>query len=187
MVGTRLDKFVGSDDLVIEELVESVFLELVSGANPETLVKFLTESVELPVDESAAIVGEQNARLQDRMHHIADRLEQRDRPESLAGQLVDDGWPGDLAREFVARMGLELKQLANNPEGREQLLAKSRRRMLYGVAWFAGGAFATWFTQYSADHGNNQYVLLAWGPILYGLILFAHSAFQWGRYKLARD
>jgi hypothetical protein len=182
---TRLQKFVGPDDLVIEDLIEAVFLELASGVDPTMLVRFLTEKVELPAEDAAALVGDQNARLQERMHAIADRLEQRDRPAELAGQLIDEGWPKDLAHAFVAQTGLELKQLAKDPEGRKQLLAKTRRRMFFGLAWFGGGALATWFTHYSADHGNNQYVLLAWGPILYGIILFAHSAFQWCRYKLA--
>jgi hypothetical protein len=184
---TRLQKFVGSDDLVIDELTDVVFLELAGGADPATLVWFLTEKAELPAEESAALVGNQNARLQEKMHFIADRLEQRDRPAELAGQLIDEGWPKDLAHAFVAQTGLDLKQLAKDPEGRKQLLSKSRRRMVFGLAWFAGGALATWFTQYSADHGNNEYVLLAWGPIIYGIVLFAHSAFQWGRYKLARS
>ena len=55
--------------------------------------------------------------------------------------------------------------------------------MLYGLLWFAGGAFATWITGYAAEQGNGSYQLLAWGPIIYGLVSFAWFAFRWGRYK----
>jgi hypothetical protein len=182
----RLEKFVGTQELVLDELVDAVLLELAEGAEPDSLAQFLIEKVELPRDEAEAIVGWQNARLPERMHFIADRLEQRDRPADLAGGLVDEGWPFDLARDFVARTQRGLVELARTPAGRDQLLAKSRRRMLYGIAWFSGGVFATWLTQYAAEHGNGSYVLLAWGPIIYGLVLFGYSAFQWCRYAVRR-
>jgi hypothetical protein len=184
VAGARLGKFVGTDDLAIDELNEAVHLELASGGDPAALAAFLTERVQLPAEEAAALVGNQNARLQERMHFIADRLEERDRPAELAGQLIDEGWPEDLAHAFVARISQELVQLANDPEGRKQLLSKSRRRMLSGLAWFGGGALVTWFTQFAADHGNSEYAVLAWGPIIYGIVLFTHAAIQWCRYSL---
>jgi hypothetical protein len=182
-----LERFFGAQDIDLPQLRHAVHLELAAGGDPQPLADELVVKLDLPREEAEAIVGGENARLQESMHRVADRLEMRDRPEDLARQLGDDGWPEELARGFVARIQQDLKSLAKDPAGNEQLLAKARRRMGFGVLWFAGGAFATWFSQYSAEHGgSNQYVLLAWGPIIYGLVLFGHAAFQWTRYKLTR-
>jgi hypothetical protein len=182
-----LEKFIGTEELDVSELEAAVYLELAAGAEPRALADNLVVKIDVPREDAEAMVGNQNARLQETMHHIADRLEMRDRSKDLESQLVEDGWPDDLAKSFVAKIAQELQGLAQDPGGNPQLLAKSRRRMLFGLLWFAGGSFATWFTQYSAEHGGgNTYALLAWGPILYGLVLFVHAALQWCRYKLTR-
>ena len=182
-----LESFIGTQDLDVNELESAVFLELAAGAEPQALADNLVVKIDVPREAAEAIVGNQNARLQETMHHIADRLEMRDRPKDLESQLVDDGWPDELAKSFVAKIAQDLQGLAKDPGGNSQLLAKSRRRMLFGILWFAGGLFATWVTQYSAEHGGgNSYTLLAWGPILYGLVLFGHAALQWCRYKITR-
>ncbi len=63
-------------------------------------------------------------------------------------------------------------------------MAKSRRGRLFGVLWLAGGIFATWFIGHAARHGDANYRLLAWGPIIFGMVLFGHSAYRWCRYKV---
>jgi hypothetical protein len=182
-----LEKFIGTQELDLHELASAVFLELAAGAEPQALADNLVVKIDVPREDAEVIVGNQNARLQETMHHIADRLEMRDRPKDLESQLVEDGWPNELAASFVSKIARDLQGLAKDPDGNARLLAKSRRRMLFGILWFAGGSLVTWFTQYSAEHGGgNSYALLAWGPILYGLVLFFHAAVQWSRYKLIR-
>lgn len=182
----RIEKFAEPGDIDPAELASAIYFDLVEGAAPETLVRFLNERVELPLEESQSLVGQQNARLEERMHATADvLLEQRERPADVISGLIAQGWQRPLAESFVARIQADLEQLARTSAGRDQLLAKSRRGMWIGLAWFAGGALATWFTGYSAEHGNGSYQLLAWGPIAYGIALFGTSAFRWCRYRLS--
>jgi hypothetical protein len=182
----RVGEFAGPGDIEPAKLAAAVFFDLVDGVDPDDLVRFLVERIELPLDEAQALVGNENGRLQATMHGIADRLEERrERPEMIVADLVEQGWPAAMARPFVGRMQQELAQLARTTAGRDQLLAKARRGMQFGILWFAGGAFATWITGYAAEHGNGSYQLLAWGPIIYGMVLFGYSAFRWCRFKLA--
>jgi len=183
----RVDRFAEPGDIEPAELASAVFFDLGEGVDPETLVRFLGERVELPLEEAQAIVGKENGRLQDRMHWVADQLEQqRQRPPAIADTLVEQDWPAALAAAFVDRTQRELSLLAQSAAGRDQLMAKSRRGMLFGLLWFAGGAFATWISQYAVEHGFGSYLLLAWGPIIFGVVLFAHSAFRWCRHRFAR-
>jgi hypothetical protein len=179
----RVAKFSEPGDIDPSELASAVFFDLVEGVDPEELVRFLADRVELPLAEAQTIVGRENARVQERMHWVVEQGEQRERPAAIANRLIEQGWPGPLARGFVERVALELETLAKSSTGREQLMGVERRRMLYGLLWFGGGVFATWITGYSAEHGDGNYQLLAWGPILFGLIQFLHAAFRWCRYK----
>ena len=179
----RVTQFVGPDELDPVELGDSVHLDLAEGADPGELIRILTEQVELPPEEAQEIVGQQNAKLQEMMHYVAERLERSDRTIDIIDGLVELNWPRTLAREFVARVQQELGHLARTDEGRGQLLAASRRRMLFGLAWFGGGIFVTWFTQYSAETRGGGYAVIAWGAILYGFALFCMGAYRWIRHK----
>lgn len=182
----RIEKFAEPGEIDATELGSAIYFDLAEGADPAELIRFLNERVELPLEDCQQLVGQRNAMLEEQMHVVADALvEQRERPAELIGRLAAQGWPDALAEAFVGRVQRDLEQLAQTSAGREQLMAKARRGMWIGLAWFAGGAFATWFTGYSAEHGNGSYQLLAFGPILFGLALFGTSAVRWCRYRFS--
>ncbi len=183
----RLTRFVGSGDIDPEELTGAVFAELIDGADPGDLVRFLTRDVELPRDEAEELVGQLNARLQDTMQYVAGRLDERERPAELIDGLVADGWSKEQAARFVEHTRQELTRLSTSAEGLDQLLARSRRRMIAGIIWFAAGLAITAFTQFDAESRGGGYALVAYGPIIYGAILFCHSAWRWSRHKYRRS
>jgi hypothetical protein len=183
----RLEAFVGPGDIDPEQLSDAVFAELVDGADPQQIVHFLTGRVELPHDEAIELVGQINAGLQERMQVVAGRLDERERPETLIRELVEVGWSEAQAARFVGRTREELAGLSDSAEGLDQLLAKTRRRFIAGLLWFAAGVAVTAFTQFDAERRGGGYALLAYGPILYGIILAGHSAIRWMKHKYRRS
>jgi hypothetical protein len=177
----RVEQFAGPGDIELAELASAVFFDLVEGADPGELVRFLTDKVELPPAEATEIVGQENAKLQELMLQVAERLERNARPVDIAGDLVDRDWSRVLANSFVTRMQQDLGRLAQTAAGRDQLLAASRRRMLFGLLWFGGGVLVTWFTQYAAQEHGGGHALIAWGAVVYGLALLGMGAYQWFR------
>jgi hypothetical protein len=58
----ELERFVSAAEIDIDELVEAVYREVVLGTPAETLTHFLTQTLELPAAEAAAIVTDQQSR-----------------------------------------------------------------------------------------------------------------------------
>ncbi len=68
----HVEKFANPGDIDPGSLASAVFFDLVEGADPERLVRFLVDQVELPTDDAQTIVGSENGRLQHQMHWVAD-------------------------------------------------------------------------------------------------------------------
>ena len=98
------------------------------------------------------------------------------------------GWPGTLARTYIQRLSQQLRQVAQTDSGREELLKKYRRKMMFASFWIAGGVIATAGSYLAAEStssygpGGGHY-LLAWGPVLYGMSAFGYAFVRWFRYQ----
>jgi len=185
----RLEKFVDSGDIHPAELGSAIFFDLAEGAEPEDLVRFLTGPVGLSEEESRLNVGSQNARLEETLHRLARGIEDGKDSRSLSNMLVEADWPRALADAVVARTRRELGTLAKTHDGRDQLLAASRRRMYAGIAWNLVGlgvAFAMWL---GSRQGETEYVpgllgiAIVLGPIFVGIAQFIRGVVLWFGYK----
>lgn len=100
-------------------------------------------------------------------------------------ELVKQGWPKDGATQFVDGIQQQLREseeeYRRTPEGRQALARQSRRRMLSGFLWAAGGTAVTAVTYSAASEGG--YYVAAWGAIIFGIIDFLRGLVGWLKYR----
>ena len=185
----RLEKFVEPGEIDPAELNRAALHDRADGADPEVLVRFLSEEVGLPEEDARLVVGHQNAQLESTLYQLASSLEGGREPHELSGELVAGGWPGDVADALIARVRRELGELARTRDGRGQLLANNRRRMWWGIAWIGVGVFCgagLWLAAqrpYGYMPGGLTQFAMVFGPIGYGGQLLIRSVVLWFNYR----
>lgn len=117
--------------------------------------------------------------------YVARKLGEGKDKRGLTKEFVKLGWPKETATQFVDDVDEELKRCVEEyrrtPEGRQAMAAQSRRRMLYGFVWAAGGTAVTIGTYEAASEGGVFFI--AWGAIIFGIVDFLRGLFGWLKYR----
>jgi hypothetical protein len=115
---------------------------------------------------------------------VLSRVARGENPDKIIQGLQKTGWPPDQAYTLVQQAQIQWQQLQLQPEFREQMAGKYKRRMVYGVLWTVGGTVVTVGTLLSAASrsGGGTY-FIAWGAIIFGIVDFIRGLVGWLKYR----
>jgi hypothetical protein len=121
-----------------------------------------------------------------------ERLQAGDHADEIMERLPPDALPPGEVTRFVMQCRSKYKEFARTDDGRGELRRLARRKMLFGLAWIAGGIAVTVSTYLAAKPGvwpfiDGDHYVLAWPAVLYGMGLFAYGVVRWFQLKIGEN
>ena len=155
-----------SREEVIDVMIESGY----SGDSAESWVSFVEEGTQEEEPATDEIVERYQV-------YVAKHLAQGGDRASVISALVEEGWPGDVAEQFVDNTQLALYAYTQSPEAKAERRGGYAKHIGLGALWAIGGAVVTLAT-YSAAEGGGTYII-AWGAMGIGALQFLYGLFGW--------
>ena len=109
--------------------------------------------------------------------YVAKQLAEGGSRSTIVAGLVQDGWPEDVADQFVDKTQLAVNAYMQSPEVKAERRGKYAKHILFGALWGIGGAVVTLAT-YSAAEPGGTYVI-TWGAMGFGALEFLYGLSGW--------